>query len=161
RVAQLSSHSTLSLAFSPDGRLLAWAEELRSGQRIWNRLQLWDLEKAQAYPVPPDAFPSRFRHGLEFTHGRELLLNNGSVHELWNLATGKKVLELQGTKFTGGDPECASRGSTLLADCPWLGEGALTPRVCDLQSQRILFHLPQERAAPSCFAWSTNQELLA
>src|SRR5262249_16173238 len=94
-------------------------------------------------------------------HGRELLLNNGSVHELWNLATGKKVLELQGTKFTGGDPECASRGSTLLADCPWLGEGALTPRVCDLQSQRILFHLPQGAAAPSCFAWSTNQELLA
>src|SRR5439155_788259 len=64
--ARLSSHSTLSLCFSLDSRLLAWAEEHRSGLRKWSRLQIWDLERSREHPAQRVLLPPG-RRALEFS----------------------------------------------------------------------------------------------
>jgi len=71
------------------------------------------------------------------------------------------VFAFNGTEFAGSDQLSALSGGALIADCPWFGEGAMAPRIWDLETKRLLLVLPQERALPSCFAWSPNKEFLA
>jgi WD40 repeat protein len=153
---RLSSHSTLSLCFSLDSRLLAWTEEYGSGLRIW------DLERSQEYPRPPNAKPLGGRHCLEFANGQDLVFTGFVFPAVCNLVTGQNfAFASEDAKFAGNDQPSSWSGSALIAECPCSGKHALAPRVWDLQSKKLLLILPDQRAQPSSFAWSPNREFLA
>ena len=77
--------SIQSIAFSPDGRLLATGQFGPAAQPV----QVWDLATLQAF-VPPDDELGQSAYGVAFSPDGKILAACGDGLTLWRVADGEK-----------------------------------------------------------------------
>src|SRR5262249_4655538 len=154
RAARLTSHSVSSLCFSPDSIRLVWLE-------YEPNLQLWDLRHSQKYRCPPAQMREHIL-GLAFLNRDHLVLNGVKLFpEICDVTTGEKVFAFESSKFVQSMHRFEGGLLALSADGTWLAQSGFAPRVWDLESQQLLFLLPDKSAYPWSLAWSPNKEHLA
>ncbi len=154
RGRRLTDETVSSLAFSPDGRKLAWAVH-------GAKLRVCDADKGtiQAYP---DSGPHA--SGLAFlADGEHLALVNrerAPAVEVWDLATQARDFTVGAPGFGGQGSFFMGRVAALSDDDAWLAVQGPTVSVWDVGRRRLLLELPREHSVPSCLAWSPDRERL-
>jgi WD40 repeat protein/serine/threonine protein kinase len=147
-----------SLAFSPDGNLLAWTP--RDGLR----LHLWDVSNSQPYPFPPLGVNALQRNSAFFRDGKLLaLIRQGGVPEVWNVVTRQQVYPSGPDDFRGARERGLGGIVAVSPDETWLAVsgagGAIT--IWDLRQRELVLALPEERGANWDLAWSPDRQRLA
>jgi WD40 repeat protein len=146
-----------SLAFSPDGRQLAW--------RVANEnVSIWDV--ASDPPRLRATYDTRGPDSSDdvafFPDGRHLMLINGNREaEALDAATGRRAFTLgrvdlpdQRNWYMGRGFALHPRG-TLLAVQSW------EVPVWDVRTRSRLFSLPREPGTPMCLTWDPSGDRLA
>jgi hypothetical protein len=154
-VARPSDQEISSLAFSPDGNLLAWTAHF--GQR----LHLWDVSNARPDPFPPLVVNS-FVRSLAFCRDGKLLalIHQGGGPEVWNVVTRQRVYPSGPDDFRGARERGLGGVVALSPDDTWLAvQGAIT--IWDLRRRELLLALPEEHGANWALAWSPDRRRLA
>jgi len=156
-IAALSKNMCSSLNFSPDGRVLAWAEGLNMGT---GKIHLWDVQAARPCTAPTSKlFHAILALGISPDSKRVAFVSRKPAIEVWDIASGQQTSSF-------GEGELQRRGATpphtrLSGDGAWYAIGGRVPTIWDLDNKKLLLALPGERSAVWCVAWSPNKEQLA
>jgi predicted phosphodiesterase len=147
----LPGASGRSVAFSPDGKILA-----ATGGVAGQDIRLWDLESYDE--LPPLTGHSNWINSIAFSPDSRLLAS-GSVDQtvgLWDLATGRRLLSLTGhtdqVDSVGFSPD-----GRLLASGSW----DLSVRLWDVTDGRELAALTGHTSWINCVAFSPDGTMLA
>jgi RNA polymerase sigma factor (sigma-70 family) len=143
-----------ALAFTPDGRFIAWGTED-------NTIRVWDVAKGaqrRRFQHPPGA--GRGVYGLAFTSDGNTLVSRGVDGIcLWQVATGKEVRRIGGA-FRAGLPTLAlSPDGKTIAAALWdykNGEVGLW----ETDTGKEVRRLPLGAGLPSCVAFSSDGKML-
>jgi WD40 repeat protein len=131
-VAHLPGEMSLSVAFSPDSKLLAWVDQ-------WDVVRIWDIEAGRAIPI--DATMHQGWHGFAFVDGGLAFVGLDLSVEVWNTRRGVKEFSL-GARGEFQSPHIAGTpAGDYLA-------GLHTPNsvaLWDVRARKRLFLLPPER----------------
>jgi WD40 repeat protein/tRNA A-37 threonylcarbamoyl transferase component Bud32 len=166
--APLSGNSELSsLAWSPDGRLLAWiVNDGVSGTHTWSntRIEVWDVaEGSRAFTLPVEgkwgSGGSGWRTAWSPDGGRLAMLEAGHIVHIWDVTTRTKLLTF--TPETSDD---------LLLTLTWSRDGKRlasatvrqTVKVWDAATGKEALTLPVDlNSGDRCVLWSPDGQQLA
>jgi WD40 repeat protein/serine/threonine protein kinase len=147
------SSEITSFCFSPDSRLLAYADNNAK------TLHLWDIYQGRLRPALPakhggDVLSTAFLPNSEIA----LFVTPTGVAEAWNVTTRQKEFTLgRPGEFVGSGIIALSPDGTLLA-------GSYSPSIIalwDVRRRRRIFLFPEELAMTWSFAWSPDGQRLA
>jgi WD40 repeat protein len=156
-VARLSNEASRSTSFSPDSRLLAWAEGLIQSN---HRIRLWDVQAAQPLTAPTSSpLRSLMALGISPDGKRLAFVSSKPAIEVWDMASGRQA-------FSFGEGELQRRGALpphtrLSGDGAWYAIGGRVPTIWNLENKNLLLALPGEQSAVWCVGWSPDKEQLA
>ncbi len=150
-VTLLEGSRCLYLAYSPDGKVVAWVDHDKS-------IRLFDAVNFKAIPFQASALVLGW-HSLAFhPDSRHLLfVADTRVAEAWDVAAGKRDYTLgEPGEFEAWHVAVSPDGRLFAGDPKTTAAG-----IWDLDSKKRLFLLPEERSPIWSLAWSPNGESLA
>jgi WD40 repeat protein len=151
-----------TLVFSPDSKLLAWAEGRQTGTG-----HVWDLESAQELLAPPLEICAG-HHCMAFHPNSKLLtfVSRDKAAELWDVTTRQRTLRYASQEHLSTDGVRLLHPIALSNDGRWAARKVKTDlgqalTIWDPDSQELLLKFPEEPGTIWAFAWSPDRNLLA
>jgi len=157
-VAAPTRELSASLAFSPDGRRLAWVERVGFESHV----QFWDRGQAHAQELK-GAHPAHWICSLDFApDGRLTFVSVRTEAEAWDLVGGVRVHAFGGAEIgRHSGAGVWSTISSLSPDGKWYAVANRAVSIWDVQRGRLLLALPREASQVLSLAWSPNRDFLA
>jgi WD40 repeat protein len=158
---QLSTTAfTRHIRFSPDSRLLAWAEGFSR-----SRVHVLDIVRAKELPAPTSQVFSSIESLAFLPDSRHLIFfNEDRTVEVWD------VIEQNRDMILPAEPKDEPGGGTynnhlgLSPDGRWFAASSFSGRAVnlwDMHSRELMLSLPEQDSTAISLAWSPDNNLLA
>jgi serine/threonine protein kinase/WD40 repeat protein len=142
---------SVCLAFSPDGKLVAFVHQFRG-------VHIWDLANYREMPLRGPELLSGYGNLSFRPGGRQLaFVTSRGIGEVWDATAGTRVFSL------GDDGAFAGPTSSISPGGHWFA-GESTPAgvaLWDLSRRELAFSLREERSPVWSHAWSPDERRLA
>ena len=158
-IGQPTTNLLRHVCFSPNSRLLAWAEG-RTKKEGPVTVHVWDLIQSRELPAPSSRLFSSVESLAFFPDSRRLtFFNEGRIIEIWDVIDRQKESLLLGEE---GQDIAGGTYNSVLSLSPngcWLATDSIPGRAVNVwhtQSQKLLLSLPEQDSSVHRLAWSPD-----
>jgi len=163
-VGQPTTNYLRHVCFSPDNRLLAWAEGFIKSEGTVT-IHIWDLIHSQELPAPSSRLFSSVESLAFFPDSRRLVfINEDRIIEVWDVIDQRKDFYLIDEESQDIDEGSYNRHLSLSPNGRWLATDSISGsamNVWDTYNHKLLFSLPEQDSTIHGSAWSPDSSLLA
>jgi WD40 repeat protein/tRNA A-37 threonylcarbamoyl transferase component Bud32 len=164
-VRQPTTNYLRHVCFSPDNKLLAWAEGSNK-RRGPVTVHVWDLIYSRELPAPQSRLFSSIESLAFFPDSRRLaFFNEDRIVEVWDVIDRQKKFLLLGEEREKIAEGTYNSHLSLSPNGRWLAADSISGRAVNLwdtQSRKLLLSLPEQQDSTiPCMAWSPDNNLLA